>query len=101
MINGMIIHLKIINFPNLKGNIPYRASYSTFTTELVRYAIGCKLLDDFKMRTMILVNKLIKISFFNKKLLAKTFSKFCKNHVFIILKYGPQVLTLHNVILNH
>ena len=91
---------KIINFPNLKGNIPYYESYSTFTTELVRYAIGCKKLEDFKKRTMILAKKLIKDSFFNNKLLSKTFSKFCKNHVFKILKFGSQVHSLHNDILN-
>ena len=39
---------KIINFPNLKGNIPYYETYNTFTTELVSYAIGCKLFIDFK-----------------------------------------------------
>ena len=89
---------KIINFPNLKGNIPYYDSYSTFTTELVRYAIACTLFMDFEKRTLIIAKKLIKDSFFNNKLLSKTFSKFCTNHVFIILKYGPQVLTLHNVI---
>ena len=89
---------KIINFPNLKGNIPYCDSYSTFTTELVRYAKGCTMFKDFKERTMNLVKKLIKDSFFNNKLLSKTFSKFCRNHVFIILKFGSQVLSLYKVI---
>ena len=91
---------KIINFPNLKGNIPYYDSYSTFTTELVRYAIGCKLYSDFKNRTLILANKLIKDSFFNSKLLSKTFTKFCNNHVLLILKYGRQVFTLINTLYN-
>ena len=46
-------NFQIVNFPNLSGNIPSRASYGVFIGELVRYARACSFLEDFQERTKI------------------------------------------------
>ena len=36
---------KIINFPNLSGNIPAKQSYGIFASQLIRYARCCQYFD--------------------------------------------------------
>ena len=57
----------IVNFPNLNGNIPRSHSYGVFTAQLIRYARGCKMYNDFKDRTQLLFNRLIKQGFKRSK----------------------------------
>ena len=77
----------IINFPNLFGNIPKGQSYSVFYSQLIRYARGCKSFEDFKLRTMTLVARLLKKNF-KKTKLQKTFTKFTIRHHQLLKKYG-------------
>ena len=53
----------IVNFPNLGGNIPVSHSYSTFLSQLVRYARGCLYFEDFQKRTSSLITKLLRQKF--------------------------------------
>ena len=85
----------IVNFPILSGNIPALSSYGVFAGEAVRYARACTYFDDFKTRMLILVKKLKK-QFFTSRLLTRTWLKFCDSHIFLIQKYGPTILDLHN-----
>ena len=59
----------IVNFPNLMGNIQRIHSYGTFTAQLIRYARGCKFFKDFKFRTQLLSDRLIKQGFKKSKLI--------------------------------
>ena len=86
----------IVNFPTLTGNIPIKSTYGVFICEIVRYARACTHFEDFKLRTLILVNKL-KSQFFLDKLLKKTYLKFCDVHLLLVQKYGPIVLDLHKL----
>ena len=85
---------KIVNFPNLSGNIPLKSSYGVFICEAVRYARACTYFKDFASRMSLLVAKLKK-QYFSETLLKKTYLKFCDSHVLLIQKYGSLVLELH------
>ena len=89
-----IFDFPVINFPVLSGNIPLSGSYGSFIGELVRYARACTYFDDFKTRTLSFVTKLLK-QFYTKKRLTRTWRKFCDSHIFLILKYGSQILDLY------
>jgi hypothetical protein len=86
---------KIVNFPNLSGNIPFlKSSYGVCTCEAVRYAHACTSFEDFKTRMLLLVAKLNK-QCFTATLLKNTYLKFCDSHILLIQKYGSVVLDLH------
>ena len=82
----------IVNFPVLSGNIPIKGSYGVFTGELVRYARICTFFKDFKLKTLKLISKLKK-QFFTEKLLIRTYKTFCENHILLIQKFGPQIIS--------
>jgi len=84
----------IVNFPNLKGNIPIKNSYGVFIGEMVRYARACTFLTDFRDRTHVLVKKL-KSQWFHSKLLKRAWLKFCDSHILLIQKYDIEVLNLY------
>ena len=85
----------IVNFPFLNSNIPKKIGNGVFIGELVRYARACTYLKDFSTRTFTLVNKLKK-QFFSAKILNKSFSSFCDNHILLIQKFGINILNLHH-----
>ena len=85
---------KIVNFPNLSGNIPLKSSYGVFICEAVRYARACTYFEDFKTRMLLLVAKLNK-QCFTATLLKNTYLKFCDSHILLIQKYVSVVLDLH------
>ena len=89
-----IFNFPVVNFPILSGNIPFNSSYGVFIGELVRYARACTYFTHFKNRTIFLVTKLLK-QFYTKRRLTRTFFKFCNSHIFLIQKYGSQVLNLY------
>ena len=47
MINGMILILKIVNFPFLDGDVPRFPSYGVYISQLIRFARVCSNVDDF------------------------------------------------------
>ena len=85
-------NFQIVNFPNLSGNIPSRASSGVFIGELVRYARACSFLEDFQERTKILLKKLTK-QYFSIRSLSKQYTKFTYKHIFKIQKYGKDILS--------
>ena len=89
-----IFNFPVVNFPILSGNIRFNSSYGVFIGELVRYARACTYFTHFRDRTLLLVTKILK-QFYTKKRLTRTFFKFCNSHIFLIQKYGSQVLDLY------
>ena len=47
---------KIVNFPDLSGNIPQDGSYGVFIAQTLRYAKVCAKYTDFITRTLMLKN---------------------------------------------
>ena len=62
---------KIVNFPDLSGNIPHDASYGVFIAQTLRYVKACTKYHDFTARTHRLIEHLTNQSFDRKKLLKK------------------------------
>ena len=46
--------LKIVNFPDLSGNIPQDGPYGVFVAQTLRYAKACAKYTDFITRTLML-----------------------------------------------
>ena len=53
----------IINYPNLRGNIPVNAAYGVFTSQLIRFSIINLHVADFKTDVKLLILKLLKQGF--------------------------------------
>ena len=80
----------IINYPNLHGNIPVKAAYGVFTSQLLRYArinlnIG-DLIKDIKK----LVNKLLKQGY-KKLFLRITYKRFTIKYIAVWARFGVDI----------
>ena len=50
---------KIVNFPDLSGNIPENGSYGVFIAQALRYARACTHYQDFIQRSNRLIHQLV------------------------------------------
>ena len=53
-------NFEIVNYPHLSGNIPLKAAYGVFSSQLIRYARICTLEQDLASSIRALVVKLVK-----------------------------------------
>ena len=83
----------IVNFPFLDGDIPRRASYGVYISQLIRFARVCNHVTDFNARNKCLTAKLLQQGYRYHKL-RKTFSKFYRRHYELISKYNVGLKTL-------
>ena len=74
----------IISFPFLYGDVPRRASYGVYISQLIRFV------TDFNARNKCLTAKLLKQGYRYHK----TFSKFYRRHYELISKYNVGLKTL-------
>ena len=81
---------KVVNFPDLTGNIPMKQSYGVFVLQLTRYARCCQDFADFRTRTLILVKRLV-TQHFNVDLLRRTFQKFAESYHELLVKYSVRL----------
>ena len=81
----------ITNFPNLHGNIPTKAAYGVFTSQLIRYCRLNKELQHFLKDTKNLVNKLIQQAF-KRNRLVNTYRAFCKKYIHLWAHFGQDIL---------
>ena len=65
----------IVNFPFLDGDVPRRASYVVYISQLIRFARVCSHVNDFNTRNKCLTAKLLRQGYRYHKL-RKAFSKF-------------------------
>ena len=77
----------IVNFPFLDGDVPRRASYGVYISQLIRFARVCNHVTDFNGRNKCLTAKLLQQGYRYHKL-RKTFSKFYRRHYELISKYN-------------
>ena len=54
---------KIVNFPDLSGNIPENGSYGVFIAQALRYARACTQYQDFIQRSSRLIHQLVQQNF--------------------------------------
>ena len=83
----------IVNFPFLDGDVPRRASYGVYISQLIRFARVCNHVTDFNARNKCLTAKLLQQGYRYHKL-QKTFSKFYRRHYELISKYNVGLKTL-------
>ena len=76
----------IVNFPFLDGDVPRRASYGVYISQLIRFASVCNHSTDFNA-------KVLQQGYRYHKL-RKTFSKFYRRHYELISKYNVGLKTL-------
>ena len=58
ILKGMILILKIVNFPFLDGDVRCYPSYGVYISLLIRFARVCFNVDDFNNRNLFLTAKL-------------------------------------------
>ena len=68
---------KIVNFPDLSGNIPQDGSYGVFIAQTLRYARACSKYTDFIERTITLKRQLVRQNF-NSRTLDRKLLKWMK-----------------------
>ena len=69
----------IVNFPLLDGDVPRRASYGVYISQLIRFARVCNHVTGFNAQNKCLTAKLLQQGYRYHKLL-NTFSKFHRRH---------------------
>ena len=79
--------------PFLDGDVPRRASYGVYISQLIRFARVCNHVTDFNARNKCLTAKLLQQGYRYHKL-RKTFSKFYRRHYELISKYNVGLKTL-------
>ena len=85
----------IVNFPFLDGtcNVPRRASYGVYISQLIRFARVCNHFEDFSALNKCVTTKLPQQGYRYQKL-RKTFSKFYRKHYELISKFNVGLKTL-------
>ena len=77
----------------MDGDVPRRASYGVYISQLTRFARVCNHVTDFNARNKCLTAKLLQqVNGINK--FRKTFSKFYRRHYELISKYNVGLKTL-------
>ena len=84
-VNYLDLHLKVTN-STIEHRL-FNPSYGVFISQLVRYARCCQKFVDFKLRTISLVNRLLKQNFKFIKL-CKTFKRFSSKYNKLLRKYS-------------
>ena len=82
-----------INFPFSDGDVPRRASYVVYISELIRFARVCNHVADFNEQNKCLTGKLLKQGYPYHKL-RKAFSKFYRRHYELNPKFNVGLKTL-------
>ena len=83
-------NFKIINYPNLHGNIPTNPAYGVFTSQLIRYTHINMDITDFKNDIKKLVEKLIHQGY-NKNILITKFRHFSRRYIHKWAHFGIDI----------
>ena len=83
----------IVNFSVLGGDVPRRASYGVYISQLIRLVRVCNHVADFNARNKCLTAKLPQQGYRYPKLLTP-FSKFCRRHYELISKFDVGLKTI-------
>ena len=83
----------IVNFPFFDGDVPRRASYGVYISQLIRFAGVCSHIEDLNALNKCLTAKLLKQGYRYHKL-SKAFSKFYRRHYELISKFNVGLKSL-------
>ena len=83
---------KVVNYPNLSGNIPVSQSYGVFTSQLVRFCSVNSSLKNFVSDVRLLVRTLSKQAF-QREVLVSRFGRFCVKYLHAWAKYNTDIQT--------
>ena len=83
----------VVNFTLLDGDVPRRAFYGVYSSQLIRFARVCNHVADFNARNKCLTAKLLQQGQRYHKL-RKPFSKFYRRHYQLISKFIVGLKTL-------
>ena len=83
----------IVNFPFLDGDVPRRASYGIYISQLIRFARVCNHISDFNARNKRLTAKPLQQGYRYHKL-RKTFFIFYHRHYELIPKFNVELKNL-------
>ena len=78
---------EIVNFPYLDGDIPHRASYGVYISQLIRFARVSSNVSDFNNQNKLLTAQLLNQGYRYHKL-RKAFSKFYRRHFDLVSKFN-------------
>ena len=78
---------EIVNFPYLDGDVPRRASYGVYISQLIQFARVSSHVSDFSTRNKLLTAKLLNQSYRYHKI-HKAFSKFYRRHFDLVSKFN-------------
>ena len=84
-------NFKIMNYPNLSGNVPKKPCYGVFISQLVRYANINLHINSFKLDVMVMVDKLITQNYHKQKL-GEIFIYFGKMYSHLWVKFMHDIL---------
>ena len=98
----MIFRLKIVNFPDLSGNVPHASSYGVFIAQSLRYRKACHKYNDYIEPTHTLKNQLVRQHFDEKHLIKKLKNWITTSiHGKELMKYTYDVTKImHDIVLN-
>ena len=82
-----------MNFPFLDGDVPRSAFYGVYISQLIRFARVSSHVDDLNSRNKVFTAKLYRQGYRYHKL-RKAFSKFYRQHFYIVSKYNVGLKTL-------
>ena len=80
----------VVNFPNLKGNVPARQSYGVYTSQLVRFCDINITYNGF-MRDIGKMNGCLLNQGFKNNLLKKKYAEFCNKYIYKWAKYNRDI----------
>ena len=84
---------EMVNFPYLYGDVPRRASYSVYISQLIRFARVSSHVSDFNTRHKLLTAKLLNQDYRYHKL-RKAFSKLYRRHFDLVSKLSVGLKSL-------
>ena len=83
-------NFQIVNYPNLRGNIPSKAAYGVFTSQLVRFVKINLRVEDFGNDVKRLVNKLSKQGY-DLNRLVNAYAKFTRKYIGLWARFGMDI----------
>ena len=82
---------EIINYPDIRGNIPKMPADGVFVSQLVRFCSVNKSVHHFKRDVSVLVKKLLLKGFSSVRLFAK-FRQYCRKYLQVWSKFGVNIM---------
>ena len=89
-------NFQMINYPNLSGNIPTKAAYGVFISQLVHYSTINLKIKDFIHDIKVLVSKLLKQAY-KRNILVSSFKQFAVKYFVLWSRFGVDI-SHHNFI---